>query len=137
MTGAHSMKVGYQGAYLIEEVQDFSGDTQLTYGFFGGNPSSVTMRIAPWQISNRTAYAAFYAQDQWTMGRLSLQGALRYDHAWSWFPAEHNGAPVASQVQCRADHLSLRPTASTPTTTSRLGSVSPTTCSATARRRSG
>jgi hypothetical protein len=97
VTGAHSMKVGYQGAYLIEEVQDFAGDSQLTYGFFGGNPSSVTMRIAPWQISNRTAYAAFYAQDQWTMGRLSLQGALRYDRAWSWFPAEHNGAPIASR----------------------------------------
>ena len=97
VTGAHSMKVGYQGAYLIEEVQDFSGDTQLTYGFFQGAPSSVTMRIAPWQISDRTAYSAFYAQDQWTMGRLSLQGALRFDHAWSWFPAEHNGAPTATR----------------------------------------
>jgi hypothetical protein len=97
VTGTHSMKVGYQGAYLIEEVQDFAGDTQLTYGFFRGEPSSVTMRIAPWQMSNRTAYAAFYAQDQWTIGRLSLQGALRYDRAWSWFPAEHNGAPIATR----------------------------------------
>ena len=31
-------------------------------------------------------YDAFYAQDQWTHGRLTLQGAVRYDHAWSWFP---------------------------------------------------
>ena len=53
------------------------------------------MRIAPWQISNRTEYAAFYAQDQWTLGHLTLQGAVRYDRAWSFFPGEHNGAPLA------------------------------------------
>ena len=29
---------------------------------------------------------SFFAQDQWTMNRLTLQGALRYDHPWSWFP---------------------------------------------------
>ena len=28
---------------------------------------------------------------------MTLQGALRYDRAWSWFPAEHNGAPQASR----------------------------------------
>jgi hypothetical protein len=97
VTGAHSMKFGYQGAYLIEETEDFSGDTQLTYGAFAGTLNSVTMRIAPWQMSNRTEYHAFYAQDQWTLGKLTLQGALRYDHAYSWFPAEHNGAPVATR----------------------------------------
>ena len=58
---------------------------------------SAEMRIAPWQQSNRTQYHAFYAQDQWTLGRMTLQGALRYDRAWSWFPAEHNGAPQASR----------------------------------------
>ncbi len=30
---------------------------------------------------------SFFAQDQWTINRLTLQGALRYDHPWSWFPA--------------------------------------------------
>ncbi len=82
-------------------MHDFSGDTQLTYGFFAGNPTSVTMRIAPWQISDRTAYSAFYAQDQWTLGRLTLQGALRYDRAWSWFPADHNGAPTATRFNAQ------------------------------------
>jgi len=96
VTGAHSMKFGYQGAYLIEEIEDFSNTTNLTYTFFNPNqPISLTMRIAPWQISNRTEYAAFYAQDQWTLGRLTLQGAVRYDRAWSFFPGEHNGAPLA------------------------------------------
>ena len=30
---------------------------------------------------------SFFAQDQWTMKRLTLQGAVRYDNPWSWFPA--------------------------------------------------
>jgi hypothetical protein len=30
---------------------------------------------------------SFFAQDQWTVNRLTLQAALRYDHPWSWFPA--------------------------------------------------
>ena len=32
--------------------------------------------------------ASFFAQDSWTMNRLTLQGALRYDHPWSWFPEQ-------------------------------------------------
>ena len=40
---------------------------------------------------NRTRYDAFYVQDQWTRSRLTLQGALRYEHAWSFFPEGQNG----------------------------------------------
>src|SRR4029453_3500159 len=29
---------------------------------------------------------SLYAQDQWTINRLTLQGAIRYDRPWSWFP---------------------------------------------------
>jgi len=32
-----------------------------------------------------------YAQEQWTLNRLTLQGAIRYDHAWSYFPDQQIG----------------------------------------------
>ncbi len=32
---------------------------------------------------------------------MTLQGALRFDRAWSWFPADKNGAPLGVAVQCR------------------------------------
>ena len=99
VTGAHNMKVGYQGAYHIEETTDFANDARYTLtdlGVFGPGLYSATIRIAPWQKSNRTEYHAVYAQDQWTIGRVTLQGALRFDRAWSWFPAAHNGAPETS-----------------------------------------
>jgi hypothetical protein len=103
VTGAHSMKFGYQGAYYIENTEDYANSTGLTYTFnslfVNGSvvprPSAFSWRIAPWQTSNRTRYDALFVQDQWTRGRMTLQGALRYDHAWSWFPSEHNGAPQA------------------------------------------
>jgi hypothetical protein len=31
---------------------------------------------------------AFFAQEQWTIKRLTLSGALRFDHAWSWAPEQ-------------------------------------------------
>ncbi len=31
-------------------------------------------------------YDSLYAQEQWTFGRVTVQGALRYDRAYSWFP---------------------------------------------------
>ncbi|HXH25823.1 MAG TPA: carboxypeptidase regulatory-like domain-containing protein [Vicinamibacterales bacterium] len=93
VTGSHSLKFGYQAAYYMENTEDFQNATGLTYVFNNGQPIQFNWRIAPWQTSNRTSFYAFYVQDVWTVGRATLQGALRFDHAWSWHPADHNGAP--------------------------------------------
>ncbi len=34
---------------------------------------------------------SFYGQDQWTLGRMTLQGALRFDRNWSFSPAQQIG----------------------------------------------
>jgi hypothetical protein len=39
-------------------------------------------------VNARAQQASFFAQDQWTLKRLTLQGALRWDHPWSWFPEQ-------------------------------------------------
>jgi hypothetical protein len=98
VTGSHNLKFGYKGAYYVEQTTDLSSDLGYTItdlSFIAPGLSSATIRIAPWQQSNRTESHALYAQDQWTIGRATLQGAVRYDHAFSWFPADHNGAPQA------------------------------------------
>jgi len=106
VTGSHSAKFGYQGAYHIEDIDDRGNQDGLVYTFIVPPnvspflPSglySLTMRIAPWEIANRTGYASFYGQDQWTLGRLSLQGAVRFDRSYSFHPAEGNGSPVPSR----------------------------------------
>ena len=49
------------------------------------------MFIRNWNTADQTRYHALYAQDQWTVGRITLQGALRYDHAVELGAREGNG----------------------------------------------
>jgi hypothetical protein len=90
VTGAHSVKLGYQAAFQVQKNFQNAG-SQLSYIFNNTVPVQITLRDAPFWQSNRTRFDAFYLQDQWTRGRLTLQGGVRYEHAWSWFPEGENG----------------------------------------------
>jgi hypothetical protein len=98
VTGSHSMKVGYQGSLLMNQTNRVRNPTLLNYNFNQGNPVSFGMAIPEWQTADRTSIAALFVQDTWTRGRLTLQGALRFDRAWSWSPAEGNGTTQVSTV---------------------------------------
>jgi hypothetical protein len=75
--------------------------SQLSYIFNNRTPIQFTLRDAPFWQSNRTRFDAFYVQDQWTRGRLTLQAGLRYEHAWSWFPEGENGIVEDNQFGSR------------------------------------
>ncbi len=96
ITGSHEMKVGYQGAYIRVNNWFLVNEQQVAYRFNQGVPNQFTFRLPEWHQSDRTGTAALYVQDKWTRGRLTLQGALRYDRAWSFTPAEFNGTDVTS-----------------------------------------
>ena len=91
VTGAHSMKVGYVAAYNRTDGQNHYNATRVNYRFLNGVPNQLTMRLGEFFTADRSQYHAIYVQDQWTVGRATLQGALRYDRAWSWSP-EGQGA---------------------------------------------
>jgi hypothetical protein len=91
VTGAHSLKLGYQGNYLTDDQVWYTNDQQLGYRLNNGVPNQLTQYIAPYQRDSRAAFYGVYAQEQWTQGRLTLQGALRFDHARSWFPEQQEG----------------------------------------------
>ena len=96
VTGAHSLKIGYQAAFQVQKNFQNAG-SQISYVFNNRTPIQFTLRDAPFWQSNRTRFDAIYIQDQWTRGRLTLQGALRYEHAWSWFPEGENGVVADNQ----------------------------------------
>jgi len=93
ITGSHSLKFGYQGAYWRDDRDQHVNDQSLGYvgvsipgvPFF---PISINEYINPFVVNARAMQASFFVQDSWTMNRLTLQGALRYDHPWSWFPEQ-------------------------------------------------
>ncbi len=46
-------------------------------------PTQFTINVGPRTLDTRVWYGALYLQDQWTLNRFTLNGALRYDHAQS------------------------------------------------------
>jgi hypothetical protein len=98
VTGAHSAKVGYQGSYFMYDRHTFVNSTQMRYIFNNGVPIGVNYYIAPaFDFSDRTEVHAIYAQDQWTRGRMTIQGALRYDFAKAWAPGDKQGSEETSR----------------------------------------
>jgi hypothetical protein len=104
VTGAHSMKFGYQGAWHEDQQKNFPNSTYTTYTLQNGlascaTPTSATScpgvtigeTLTPFQILQDVRYDALYAQEQYTMGRFTFQGAIRWDHSWSYFPTETVG----------------------------------------------
>lgn len=97
VTGAHNLKVGYQGAYQKSDTTTRTNSQLISYRFSNRSPNRFTIRLPNWQTADRTVQHSAYVQDSWTLKRLTLQGAVRYDHAYSWSPAEHNGTTETSR----------------------------------------
>jgi hypothetical protein len=91
VTGSHTLKVGYQHAFMTDDRTWMTNDQNLTYRFNNGVPNQLTQSISPWVNDARVAWDAIYVQEQWTRDRLTLQGAARVDHARSWFPTQQQG----------------------------------------------
>ena len=91
VTGAHSVKFGYEGAFLAYEPMAFTNNLELSYQVNNGVPNQLTQTLNPFQRFDHVKYGAVFGQEQWTHGRMTLQGALRYDHAWSLYPEQTVG----------------------------------------------
>jgi hypothetical protein len=96
VTGAHSMKVGYQGNRLDQLDQTIANQTQLAYRFNQGVPNAVSYWLPDFGRRTITSLHGFFAQDTWTRGQLTVQGALRFDRASSYAPVEQNGTTTTS-----------------------------------------
>jgi len=91
VTGAHNMKVGYQYRMLDLQDDDMANDTQLGYRFNGLTPNAVSYYLPEMGRRTITTTNGLFVQDTWTLNRLTLQGALRWDRASSYAPVEGNG----------------------------------------------
>jgi hypothetical protein len=86
VTGAHSAKFGFniQNASLTRH-QDYFGDTLLE--LLNGVPRSIQVFTTPYQYLMEGSALGVFAQDQWTMNRLTVTAGLRYDRHNSRNPA--------------------------------------------------
>ncbi len=87
ISGAHHFKTGLRRQHTNAAFVAFYNNARLAYNFTNGLPTQLTMygnHGADNSFDMNTT--AFYAQDQWTRGRLTLQGGLRYEQISSYYP---------------------------------------------------
>jgi hypothetical protein len=96
VTGAHNLKAGYQGNRLDQLDQTLANQTLLAYRFNQGLPNAVSYYLPDFGRRTITSLHGIFAQDSWTHGRLTVQGALRYDRASSYAPVDLNGTTQTS-----------------------------------------
>jgi hypothetical protein len=93
VTPRHSLKVGYQGAFHYTNGYPVTNTLNLQYRVNNGVPNQLTQNMSgSYTTKNRVRPTAFFVQEQWTVGRLTYQGALRYDYAYSYFPEQRIAA---------------------------------------------
>src|SRR5687768_13584473 len=97
VTGSHSIRVGYQQYWLRQLDKTIAAEPQLAYRFNQGVPNQVTYRLPEWSRNSITQLYGVFLQDQYTRGRLTLSGALRWDRASSYAPVEGNGVSMTSR----------------------------------------
>ena len=93
VTGAHSLKFGYQGGFLVDDTQNFTNNQNLTYPCQQRRPEpahadGTAARTAPAAVR----YSALLRAGSVDARRMTLQGALRFDHAWSYFARADSSA---------------------------------------------
>ena len=93
VTGSHASKFGFRwhGNDANYPV-NFYNNSQLKYIFQDGVPNQVTVYAdANSHQEQKQSMIALYAQDRWTLGRLTLQAGLRFEHLGDYFPAQQMG----------------------------------------------
>ena len=87
VSGAKTLKIGYQGSQLGDLRSANRGPNALRYRFNNGVPNQITMRASPVsRYDDLRAELGLYVQDKWTMKQLTLSGGLRFDYFSTYFP---------------------------------------------------
>ena len=96
VTGSHSAKFGarfHQNDSTFPK--NYYNNAQLKYNFRGGVPYQLTMYADQASVQNQQQQIfAIYAQDRWTLNRLSLQGGLRFEHLGDYFGDQQIGPNI-------------------------------------------
>jgi hypothetical protein len=89
VTGSHHLKVGTQW-FSGTRRRDFQTPDDRWYGFTNRTPTSITVRATPYSASeNLRLNLGVFAQEQYTLRRLTMNVGVRYDHVDLYIPAQH------------------------------------------------
>lgn len=85
VTGSHNIKIGASSLWLGENAINENFDEWTSFIVLPSGPILANFWTPAWQI-NRARNFGLYAQDQWTLDRLTINAGLRYDYETSSYP---------------------------------------------------
>jgi len=92
ITGSHALRVGFQGLYSpaksAAQLPEYTGLGPVQYVYRFGAPFQLRQWRSPLDRRNRVYLTGLFAQDQWTLSRLTLNLGIRYDQLDGWVPPE-------------------------------------------------
>jgi hypothetical protein len=95
VTGAHAIKFGVLDTWGIRHEDYANIDANVRYRFNNGVPNLITQLATPYGFKSKLgAELGLYAQDKWTLKRLTLNVGARFDYLNINFP-EQSLAPAA------------------------------------------
>lgn len=92
VTGLHQFKMGMSlQRGWARQFQNINGD--MTLSLRNGVPASLTLFTTPYDVrSDLNASLALYAQDQWTLSRVTINAGVSWDYHQSGVPEQHLSA---------------------------------------------
>src|SRR5262249_41081389 len=102
VTGSHAVKAGFQLEEIYLRLGTEVGVNNVDYVFRNGSPVSINQWATPYEQSAQNKDFGFFAQDQWTMNRLSLTYGLRYEIYSGYIPPQNLAATPNGWVPARS-----------------------------------
>jgi hypothetical protein len=91
VTGTHAFRVGFNRTHGFQNAYQYALNP-VSYRFNNGVPNQITMWARPYRtISNQDNDLGVFAQDKWSMNKITLNLAVRYDMFQTSFPEQHLG----------------------------------------------
>ena len=100
VTGSHASKFGFTNVRSSRDAFETDNDARISYRFRDGIPNQLTQRSTPYSYGMRQPFdLGIYAQDKWTLHRLTLTGGVRYDYFESYAPEVQLGPALLTPTR--------------------------------------
>ena len=96
ITGAHAFKLGFNNSTGSSDYFNFVHQP-IGYRLNNAIPNQITLRARPFHtLWEMDADIGLFAQDRWTIDRVTLTGGVRFDYKKTHFPGQYLGpTPIA------------------------------------------
>ena len=92
ITGSHSFKFGFGDSHSSRTADVRDDDIHVVYRFNNGVPNQITEKATPYTRRENIGWdLGLFAQDRWTVKKLTLNAGVRFDYFTTYFPAQHLG----------------------------------------------